>query len=127
MKKSSKHQRSSPEKKASAEDDRKFDDIKGNQERREYLESKINQDGELNLSQNESAFLAEQIAKGEMYDNLKDGEKALKIAKALDVQSVADRARRSTSAQLTKTQNPIWHQREAPMLQIVKIPLENKF
>lgn len=64
--------------------DRSFDEIKGNQERREYLEAKINREGDLTLTPNEKAFLAEQIAKGNMYDQLQDGDKILKIARALD-------------------------------------------
>lgn len=64
--------------------DRRFDEINGNQEKREFLEAKINREGDLVLTPNERAFLAEQIANGNMYDRLQDGEKILKTARALD-------------------------------------------
>lgn len=82
--------------------DRRFDEIKGNQEKREFLEAKINREGDLVLSPNERAFLAEQIANGSMYDQLQDGEKILKIARALDGEGLEKTVRDNVLRQLEK-------------------------
>ena len=82
--------------------DRRFEEIKGNQERREFLEAKINREGDLILSPSEKAFLAEQIANGNMYDQLQDGEKILKIAKALDGEGYEKTIRENVLKKLDK-------------------------
>lgn len=81
---------------------RSFDQIRGNQERREYLEAKINRETDLVLTPNERAFLAEQIANGNMYDQLQDGEKILKIARALDSAGYEKTIRDNVLRQLDK-------------------------
>lgn len=81
---------------------RPFDQIRGNQERREYLEAKINRETDLVLTPNERAFLAEQIANGNMYDQLQDGEKILKIARALDSAGYEKTVRDNVLRQLEK-------------------------
>ncbi len=81
---------------------RRFDEIKGNQERREFLEAKINREGDLVLNPDEKAFLAEQIANGNMYDQIQDGEKILKIARALDGEGYEKTVRENILRQLEK-------------------------
>lgn len=87
---------------ANAAAGRSFDQIRGNQERREYLEAKINRETDLVLTPNERAFLAEQIANGNMYDQLQDGEKILKIARALDSAGYEKTVRDNVLRQLEK-------------------------
>ncbi len=85
-------------------DQRSFDELKGNQARREYLEDKINREGDLVLTPVEQAFLAEQLVNGHMYDQLQDGEKILKIAQALGNEKLEQSLRDNVMRQLDKSE-----------------------